>query len=89
MEPVVDVNVKKSVPSMHTEEEEFHCRAARHALVCQVNETVGSEKGKSGIAYVMNSGSLRHGYGARRMAQPWAETSVGHESTSGPIWTLQ
>ena len=49
MEPVVDVNVKKSVPNMHTEEEEFHCRAARHALVCQVNETVGSEKENPGL----------------------------------------
>jgi hypothetical protein len=63
-------------------------RAARHAFVCQSNETVGSEKGKSGIAYVMNSGSLEtrlwrtaHGLGA--------ETSVGHESTSGLIWSLQ
>jgi hypothetical protein len=32
-----------------------------------VNETVASEKGKPGVAYVMNSGSLRHGYGA----WPW------------------
>jgi hypothetical protein len=50
-----------------------------------VNETVASEKGKSGIAYVMNSGSLETRL--RRMARG-AETSVGHESTSGPIWTV-
>ena len=54
--------------TMHAEEEQFQCRAApgRHILVRSVSrsETVASEKGKPGVTYVMNSGSLRHGYGA-------------------------
>jgi hypothetical protein len=53
---------KSPVPNMHAEEQ-FHAGTARHDLVClsvKLNETVASEKGKSGVAYVMNSGSLRH-----------------------------
>ena len=82
----MDVNVKKSVPKMHAEEEQDCSIAeppARHALVCQIDShkpmrQVGSEKGKSGIAYVMNSGSLENETRLRRTAHgPGGPRQVG------------